>query len=76
MNFAEFERIISHKRMERYLAATANRKRRAMKLYNGNVCLAKETYVVINYFEVALRNAIDKESLGRFCDTPHLREHE
>lgn len=69
MNFAEFERIISHKRMERYLAATANRKRRAMKLYNGNVCLAKETYVVINYFEVALRNAIDNRlSADLGCD--------
>lgn len=59
MKYADFEYIISQKRMERYLAACKRRKRKAMELYNANVTLAKETYVVVNYFEVALRNAID-----------------
>lgn len=67
MKFADFERIISPKRLERYIIATSGHKRKAMKLYNKNIILAKEMYVVINYFEVALRNAIDnclKPTLG------------
>lgn len=61
MKFADFEHILSPKRMERYLKACNGRKRKAMKLYNENINLAKEVYVVVNYFEVALRNAIDRQ---------------
>lgn len=61
MKFTDFEYILSPKRMERYLKACNGRKRKAMKLYNENINLAKEVYVVVNYFEVALRNAIDRQ---------------
>ena len=67
MKFSQFEHIISPKRVERYLVATEHRKKKTMLLYNANLNLAKEMYVVINYFEVALRNAIDvclQQSLG------------
>ena len=67
MKFSQFEHIISPKRVERYLVATGHRKKKTMLLYNANLNLAKEMYVVINYFEVALRNAIDvclQQSLG------------
>ena len=67
MKFSQFEHIISPKRVERYLVATGHRTKKTMLLYNANLNLAKEMYVVINYFEVALRNAIDvclQQSLG------------
>lgn len=66
MKYADFEEVISPKRLERYLVACKRRKRKTMELYNANVTLAKETYVVINYFEVALRNAIDKQLIREF----------
>lgn len=61
MNFSQFEHILSPKRIERYLKASKGRKRKAMLLYNENIRLAKEVYVVVNFFEVALRNAIDQQ---------------
>ena len=61
MNFSEFEHILSHKRIERYLMACHGRKRKTMLLYNQNIRLAKEMFVIVNYFEVALRNAIDQQ---------------
>ena len=59
MKYSQFEHIISPKRMERYLFATKKRKKRAMCLYNANLTLSKEMYVVVSYFEIALRNAIN-----------------
>lgn len=67
MKYADLVNVISQKRMERYLTACKGRKRKAMNIYNSNVTLAKETYVVVNYFEIALRNAINnrlKRNLG------------
>jgi len=61
MKFSEFEHILSPKRVERYLKACKGRKRKTMLLYNENIRLAKEMLVVVNYFEVALRNAIDRQ---------------
>lgn len=59
MNFSQFEHIISPQRMERYLLATNKRKKKSILLYNANLNLSKEVYVVVSYFEVALRNAIN-----------------
>ena len=42
--------------MERYLVACGNRKRKAMALYKMNIRLSQEVYVLVNYFEIALRN--------------------
>ncbi len=66
MNFSQFEHIISPKRIERYLLATNKRKKKSILLYNANLNLSKEVYVVVSYFEVALRNAIND------CLTPTL----
>jgi len=68
MNFKQFEHIVSPKRMERYMIAAGKRKRKSMQIYNANLNLAKEVFVVLSYFEVALRNAIDQ------CLTPILGE--
>lgn len=53
--------------MNRYLAACGNDSRKAMTLYRKNLQLSQEMFTVISCFEVALRNAIDKQctsSLG------------
>lgn len=68
MKYSQFEHIISPKRMERYLLASGKRKKKAMLLYNANLNLSKEVYVVVSYFEVALRNAIND------CLVPTLGE--
>lgn len=66
MKYSQFEHIISPKRMERYLLATGKRKKRAILLYNANLNLSKEVYVVLSYFEVALRNAINDRLVPLF----------
>lgn len=60
MKYSEFEQIMSQKRMDRYLNACKGRKRKAIVLYNENLRLAGQVYALINYFEIALRNSIDR----------------
>jgi len=67
MNFIEFERIISQQRMERYVISCNGDTRKSMTLYRENLHLSQEMFTLISCFEVALRNAIDKQlsvSLG------------
>lgn len=59
MRYNDFERIISQKRLRRYVAACGGNTRKAMTLYRYNVVLAQSMFAIIGYFEVALRNAID-----------------
>ena len=59
MEYKEFERIISAKRMGRYLEACGGDTRKAMTLYRYNLHLTQDVFTIISCFEVALRNAID-----------------
>ena len=59
MEYKDFERIISAKRMGRYLEACGGDTRKAMTLYRYNLHLTQDVFIVISCFEVALRNAID-----------------
>lgn len=59
MEFLEFERILSAKRLRRYKQATGNDTRKAMALYRYNLKLSQEIFTIVSCFEVALRNAID-----------------
>ena len=61
MEYGKFERIMSQKRMNRYLAACGGDSRKAMTLYRYNLQLSQETFTIISCFEVALRNAIDEK---------------
>lgn len=61
MKYGKFERIMSQKRMNRYLAACGGDSRKAMTLYRYNLQLSQETFTIISCFEVALRNAIDEK---------------
>lgn len=65
MKYADFEYIISSKRMERYLQSCHGNSRKAMTLYRYNLHLSQNVFTVISCFEVALRNAINRELLPR-----------
>lgn len=59
MEYSEFERILSGKRLRRYTEATGGDTRKAMVLYRYNLKLSQEIFTIVSCFEVALRNAID-----------------
>ena len=61
MRYKDFEQIISGERMSRYVQACGGDTRKAMTLYRYNVELSLSVFAIIGYFEVALRNAIDKQ---------------
>lgn len=74
MEYLEFERILSAKRMQRYKDAANGDTRKAMALYRYNLRLSQEMFTIVSCFEVALRNAIDsllvptlRELAERFC---------
>ena len=59
MEYLEFERFMSAKRIQRYKDAANNDTRKAMALYRYNLRLSQEIFTIVSCFEVALRNAID-----------------
>lgn len=59
MKYTEFEAIMSHDRMQRYLIATGGDTAKAMTLYRENLRLSQEVFTIVSCFEVTLRNAID-----------------
>lgn len=68
MIFSEFERVISPKRMERYLVAMNGDTRKAMTLYRCNLHLSQEMFTIVSCFEIALRNAIDRRLVPMLGD--------
>lgn len=66
MRYEEFEHFISEKRLRRYVAACGGNTRKAMTLYRYNVELAQSMFAIIGLFEVALRNAIDRQLISLF----------
>ena len=66
MKYSVFEDIISPERMQRYLAACNHNTRKAMTLYRYNIKLSQELLALIGYFEVALRNKINKLLITQF----------
>lgn len=65
MKYKEFERIISEERMSRYVQSCGGDTRKAMTLYRYNLQLSQELFTIISCFEIALRNAINKELTNR-----------
>jgi len=61
VNFLEFERIVSQKRLSRYVNASGGDTRKALTLYRYNLRISQEMFTMISCFEVAFRNAIDNE---------------
>ncbi len=67
MTYKQFEKIVSARRMERYLIASHGDIKQARHLYKMNMRLACEMFIVVSGFEIALRNAIHSrvsEKLG------------
>ena len=52
--------------MRKYVTACNGDTRRAMTLYRYNVKLSQEMFALVSYFEVALRNAIDRQLKQQF----------
>lgn len=61
MKFSDFQNILSHERLNRYVETCGNDTRKAMSLYRLNLNLSQEVFTLLSCFEVALRNAIDRE---------------
>ena len=59
MKFVEFQNIISHDRLQRYLMACDNDTKKTMTLYRLNLNLSQEFFTLLSCFEVAVRNAIN-----------------
>ena len=66
MKYTDFEAIMSAERMGRYLIACDGNTSKAMTLYRENLHLSQEVFTVVSCFEVALRNAIDKQMIAHF----------
>ena len=66
MRFSEFEKLMSSKRMNRYLKACGGNSRKAMTLYRYNLRLSQDMFTIISCYEVALRNAIDRIMVQTF----------
>jgi hypothetical protein len=60
MRYTEFTDVMTSSRMGRYLTACGGNSQKAMTLYRKNLKLSQILFSVISYFEIALRNAIDK----------------
>ena len=73
MIYKNFEKIMSQKRMNRYLVACNGDTRKAMTLYRYNLQLSQEAFTIISCFEIALRNAID-ENLSASLGTEWLKD--
>jgi hypothetical protein len=59
MKYADFSKLISQPRMNRYLLACANNTDRTMALYQSNLKLSQEMFSILSVFEIVLRNKID-----------------
>lgn len=89
MTFYNFEHIVSHDRIYRYLLACNGNKRKALLLYRLNIKASLEMFAIVGAFEIALRNSIDRvmsEHFGQdwlrnailpggIFDIPQCRDH-
>ena len=66
MKYSDFEYVLSAERISRYHRACGGDSRNAMTLYRYNLQLSQEMFSVISFFEVALRNAIDRHMRSHF----------
>ena len=66
MRYSDFAGTMTNARMNRYLLACSSNSRKAMTLYRKNLQLSQELFTVISCFEVALRNAIDRQVTPSF----------
>lgn len=63
-----YNKYLSRPRYNRYLVATGNDKKRAERLYTGNLRLSQAFHPLLTQFEVVLRNGINNELTALFGD--------
>ena len=66
MQYQKLEFYISKPRLDRFLTACENSQARAQNLYHANLKVAESFYIVLNLFEVFLRNRINAELSSHF----------
>lgn len=66
MNFSDFEHIVSAERIHRYLLSAGNNNRKAETLYRYNINASLAMFAIVGSFEIAIRNAIDREMTEKF----------
>ena len=64
--YDKLEIFLSKYRLEPYLLASNNDKEKAIELYNYNISLSKSLYLLLNYFEIILRNACNNKLIEKF----------
>ena len=72
MDIAKHEVLFSKMRMNRYIQACGSDKIKAVQLYKFNIQASQALYPVISVFEIALRNALDREMSKFFHDPQWL----
>lgn len=68
MDYNKLELFVSQPRLNRFLAACGNSKRKAQQLYRINLRVAQAFYPVLNLFEVFLRNSINNQVTAHFAN--------
>jgi hypothetical protein len=68
LKYNKLEQFISQPRLNRFLTASGNSKVKAQKLYRINLRISKESYPLLNLFEIFLRNAINEQLSIHFAD--------
>lgn len=74
MKYTDYEKAFSLARLNKYLAACANNKAKALALYRLNVKLCQKFYGILNIFEVVLRNSINEHYQGIFNDPDWIKQ--
>jgi hypothetical protein len=68
MNYNKFEYYVSQQRLNRFLTASCNSKKKSQKLYQANLKVAQSFYPVLNLFEVFFRNVCNYQISARFAN--------
>lgn len=69
MKFRDFEKYFSAARVDRYVFATGNSTRRAVKLYKANLMVSQAFHPLLGVFEVILRNRLNDILTAHFLDS-------
>lgn len=69
MYFKDFRHYFSAARINRYLIATGNSQKKAMKLYKANLKVSQTFHPVLGVLEVTLRNRINDVLSAHFSDS-------
>lgn len=68
MKLEDFQHYFSTARVNRYLLATENSPKRAIKLYKANLRITQSFHPLLGVFEVVLRNRINDILTVHFSD--------